>query len=185
MTLASAGSPGPYDLEWIQHFLASSQIREGALQGQDWFVWGRKTKHENEETVEPCGDLVALIPQPRLDWFRTWVAEKLVRWLLNSAPRWVDTKSPRYRTLKDKTLLGWTMAFTSAIASALPILSIVVLYYAKDSDVRLGLLVLFNGLAAFVLTVFTNAQPMQVFAASAAYSAVNVVFVGSNTTAIT
>lgn len=181
MTLASAGSPGPYDLEWVQHFLTSSTfMKESPLRGKDQNVWGRKAEQGN---IKPCYDLITLIPQPKLDLFREWINKRLVGWLLNSTPRWGDSASPNY--LKDKTLLGWTMVITSTVTWSLPILSIVVLHFAKGSNVRLGLLVVFNVLVAFVLSIFTDAQPMQVFAASAAYSAVNVIFVSSNATAST
>lgn len=65
----------------------------------------------------------------------------------------------------------------SVLASALPVLSIVILYWVRSTKVRLGLIAVFNIVLSFVLAWFTSAKRAEVFAVSAAFSAVQVVFV--------
>lgn len=81
-------------------------------------------------------------------------------------------------------MLRWTFILASMLASALPILSIAILYCVKSLKVRLGLIAVFNLLLSFSLAAFTSAKRTDVFAVSAAFSAVQVVFVqvGTNDT---
>lgn len=181
ITLASAGSPDSYDLEWIQRFLASESFgMEGALLGDDQCLWGN---YENPDEAEHEDELISLATIPKRDPFNKWIFNKLVKRILDRESWWYSVL--KTRALEDEALLKWTTAATSAVTATVPIVSIVVLYFTTDTNVRLALLVAFNLLAAFILYIFTDAQPMQVFAASAAYSAVNIVFIGSNTAAST
>lgn len=179
MRLASAGAPDSYDLDWIQSCFASTDFdMKDALKGDDKLLWGIKDKPEAGEHVY---DLVTLGPPSKRDPFHEWISKKLVKRILNRKSCW--NRVFKSRSLKDKTLVRWTTAATSAVTATVPIVSVVVLYFTPNTNVRLGLLAVFNLLAAFVLYIFTDAQPMQVFAASAAYSAVNIVFISSNATA--
>lgn len=172
-TLDSAGAPDSYDLNYVQQFLASDRFgMEGALQGEDKRLWN---SHGHTD------ELIAIAPLPKRDPFTELIFTKLAKWILDPNSRW--NKFFKIRSFEEKTLLRGTTAATSAVTATVPIVSVVALYFTPDTNVRLALLAVFNLLAAFVLYIFTEAQPMQVFAASAAYSAVNIVFISSNATA--
>jgi len=69
------------------------------------------------------------------------------------------------------------------LASLLPIASIVILYCVKSMWRRLLIIAGFTAAFSLVLGLVTNGELVEVFAASAAFAAVQVVFVGSSGTA--
>ncbi|KAH6668189.1 hypothetical protein B0J14DRAFT_156745 [Halenospora varia] len=73
--------------------------------------------------------------------------------------------------------IGRILAMT--LSSMLPIGAIVVLYVVKDMSKRLGIVAGFTAGFSLVLGLVTNGELIDVFAASAAFAAVQVVFVGS------
>ncbi|KAK4542023.1 hypothetical protein LTR36_007223 [Oleoguttula mirabilis] len=78
-----------------------------------------------------------------------------------------------------KTLSRWMGAVVMIVASALPTSSIFALYFIQSAIWRLIFIMLFGGVFAAALVVFTEAKPIQVFAASVTLASVQVVFVGT------
>jgi len=70
-----------------------------------------------------------------------------------------------------------------SLSSVLPIVSIVVLYVIKHAAVRLGVIVIFSVLCSLALATLTNARNVEILGTTAAYAAVQVVFVSGNLTA--
>ncbi|CAI6029845.1 unnamed protein product [Clonostachys chloroleuca] len=64
------------------------------------------------------------------------------------------------------------------VACMIPILGIVVLYFVKDQGARLGVIAAFTAIFSVTLSAFTPAAMKDIFSATAAFSAVLVVFVG-------
>lgn len=95
----------------------------------------------------------------------------------------------------DDALLRLNTIIISVISSALPVISIVALYYIKTTIQRIGALVAFTVVFAFALATFTNARRLEIFATTSTYvpsacynapadfngrfAAVEVVFIGS------
>lgn len=71
----------------------------------------------------------------------------------------------------------------TALASLLPVLAIAVLYTLDSTPERLWAVAGFTLLFSLALGIFTRGEIVDVFAASAAFAAVQVVFVGSVITA--
>lgn len=69
---------------------------------------------------------------------------------------------------------------TSILASVIPIASIAVLYYVQSMPARFAIIAAFNILVSVCLSGFTNAKRSEVFAVTAAFAAVQVVFVGTD-----
>jgi hypothetical protein len=67
-----------------------------------------------------------------------------------------------------------------SLASLLPVASIVVLYCVESMWRRLLIVAGFTGAFSLALGLVTNGQLVDIFAASAAFAAVQVVFVGSS-----
>ncbi|KAI1332967.1 hypothetical protein F5Y16DRAFT_332 [Xylariaceae sp. FL0255] len=67
----------------------------------------------------------------------------------------------------------------SVLSSTVPTASIVVLFFVKDMLARLGLVTLFTFIFSLVLCLATNAKRYEIFAATAAFASVQVVFVGT------
>ena len=70
-------------------------------------------------------------------------------------------------------------AIVMIVASALPTCSIVALYFIDSPLWRLIFVVLFSGVFASAVAFFTEARRVEVFTASLALAAVQVVFVGT------
>ncbi|KAH6887024.1 hypothetical protein B0T10DRAFT_607821 [Thelonectria olida] len=65
------------------------------------------------------------------------------------------------------------------VSSTLPVLTIFVLNTLKSTTIRLGLTVLFTALFSILLAFFSLAKRAEIFAATATFAAVEVVFIGS------
>ncbi|KAH4014499.1 hypothetical protein HBI70_177620 [Parastagonospora nodorum] len=70
----------------------------------------------------------------------------------------------------------------AAVSSILPTLVILGLYFVKRMIVRIGLVILFTAIFSVALAVFTSARKVEIFSATAAFAAVEVVFIGSSST---
>lgn len=166
--------PGKRDISYLQRFLESDDMGPSALTGDDSSIWGHM-----DEPNKRAPDLVALLSRQDEDPFSTWVTEKAISKLSNI--RWLQSKElltvRGLRGFKDTSLIRITGIFTSIIASALPVLSIVILYFVKSLTSRIGVIALFNFVLSFCMTIFTKAKRSEIFAISAAFSAVQVVFV--------
>ena len=65
------------------------------------------------------------------------------------------------------------------VASVLPAVSIIALYYIKDPTYRLIFILLFSAVFSAAMAVLTNADRAGIFSASLALAGVQAVFVGS------
>jgi len=65
------------------------------------------------------------------------------------------------------------------ISSLIPIGSIVVLYFVTSMPLRLAVLSCFTAIFSIALSLLTSAKRVEIFAATAAFASVQVVFVGS------
>lgn len=87
-------------------------------------------------------------------------------------------KSARY--FEEQRLVWVVSALSTAIAAILLIGSILTLYFVTNPDARLALVISFIVLFALGLSLSTAATRDRIFAATAAYAAVLVVFVSGN-----
>lgn len=69
---------------------------------------------------------------------------------------------------EESTLAVATKIIGTVLSSFLPVLSIIVLYFVKDTLTRLGIVVLFTTLFSATLTIFTSAGRVEVFTSTAA-----------------
>ena len=69
------------------------------------------------------------------------------------------------------------------LATILIIVPVMALYFVETSSARLTLIVVFTVTFAFIMSTMTGAKRSEVFAATAAFVAVQVVYVGSALTA--
>lgn len=147
-----------------------------SLKGEDSETWGNIHQPKNH-----APDIVCLLPRKREDMFSTLLTEHGLR-------KWFDWGLSRFRKpceisglvgYEENTLLRLTYLTTTALASLLPIVSIVALYYVHSMKARLGIIAAFNVLISFCLAFFTSAKRTEIFAVTAAFAAVQVVFVQS------
>lgn len=167
--------PGAYDMKYIQKYLETYEMGPLALTGRDSDIWGSMADPESH-----ADDLIALLPRHEEDFFSRFVTEKASTKMLEVCSFLKNRRLGKERgleSLEDDTMLRWTRHGTSILASVLPILSIIILYYVHSLEVRLGIIAVFNIVLSFCLTVFTTAKKTEIFAVVAGFSAVQVVFV--------
>lgn len=87
------------------------------------------------------------------------------------------------RVYDDKKITVVADALAAVISSLLPTVMILVLFFVHDMLWRLGLLIIFTAIFSASITVFTNAKKIEVYSATAAFAAVEVVFIGSTSSA--
>ncbi|KAI5924173.1 hypothetical protein F4810DRAFT_666068 [Camillea tinctor] len=73
-----------------------------------------------------------------------------------------------------------TRTITVFLACMLPVISIAILYTVSDTKTRLGIIAGLTGFFSISMDIFTMATLPEIFAATAAFAAVLVVFIGSN-----
>ncbi|KAJ3555625.1 hypothetical protein NPX13_g10319 [Xylaria arbuscula] len=78
-----------------------------------------------------------------------------------------------------------SMLLGTVLASLLPIGSIIILYSIRDVATRLAMIGVFTAMFSFGLGVFTNGRMVEIFSATAAFAAVQVVFVSGSDLALT
>ncbi|KAK8062015.1 hypothetical protein PG994_008381 [Apiospora phragmitis] len=169
--IARLGAPALQDLGFLREWWKRPRMGYFPLIGAD----------RNSYTEQYERDLVAVKARSTPDLFTRWFNDGLVsKW-----HGWFG------RTAKDQTELGighgiyeysdaWlagaARVVATVIASLLPTCSVVLQYFIRDDLAKLGLVVLASAVFALALAVMTNARMVEVFAATSAYAAVNVVF---------
>jgi hypothetical protein len=158
--------PTRYHLRFLQDWLERPKMGNFALLGEDRHVWG-----SSDEPDVHAPDLIVLKARAAEDQFSKLVMGKLVVWahgfFRSRAKRLSDLESGQV-VYEDDTLLRVTMSVTTIVASLLPVVSIVVLYYVYDVGGRLALIALFTLAFSLCLRGFSNAKTGEVFAATTA-----------------
>ena len=80
----------------------------------------------------------------------------------------------------DKAILATVNIFSASIASLIPSVSALALYFIHSSLDRLGAIVAFTFIFSMLLCSITNVKRSECFGITAAFSAVLVVFIGNN-----
>jgi hypothetical protein len=83
------------------------------------------------------------------------------------------------RKYSEKRIAKVSNVFGAIISSILPTLVILVLYFVKRMVVRIGLVIVFTAVFSLALALLTAARKVEIFSATAAFAAVEVVFIGS------
>ncbi|EOA87883.1 uncharacterized protein SETTUDRAFT_108559, partial [Exserohilum turcica Et28A] len=168
--------PDKFDLSDIQHFLESDVIEPGFLQGVDRHTWGTCDDTENH-----APDLIGIHPRKKEDDFSHFISENAIHLFKCGLGRL--TKGDRNLSKKvyyDSTVLKVTSWITCILASLLPIASILVLVNLQSLKTKLWVIAAFNILTSVCLSVLTDAKRSEAFAVTAAFAAVQVVFVGTD-----
>ncbi|KAF1967562.1 hypothetical protein BU23DRAFT_542456 [Bimuria novae-zelandiae CBS 107.79] len=167
--------PSQKDLGYVQNFLDVDL--KYALSGADAEIWGCPSRRTNYSP-----DLITLCPRPKEDPFSNWAVEKTIVWLLRCGCARFMKPSPLHGVIgyEDTKVLKITYWMTSIVASLIPISSIVILYTVHSMPARLGIIAGFNVLISICLSGLTSAKRAEVFAVTAAFAAVQVVFVSAD-----
>lgn len=178
-TLAKIANPSEYDTKTMQKWFERSDLANMPLEGDDSSIWANPGRIADGEGVSRhIPDLIAVSGQTSdLDRTTTWLAETFI-------PNWHQKVASRFnngiRTYHESAVYRFTSIVATALSSLLPVLAIVVLYIVQNMPARLGIIAGFSAGFSFLLSLITNADRVANFSATAAFAAVQVVFVGNN-----
>ncbi|KAJ9669077.1 hypothetical protein H2201_000903 [Coniosporium apollinis] len=165
--LITLPKPGKRDLLSLQCWLTQSDRGAGALIGPDVQVWG-----DIRSPGTHYKDLIALKARQVEDPFFRLVSSRFLGW-----------KPSRIHPgfgYEEFTLMNITAIVTSLVAPLLPIASIAILCAVQSTSSRIAVIAALNFVFSFCLMAFARARRTEVFAATAAFAAVQVVFVGTS-----
>jgi hypothetical protein len=132
-------------------------------------LWGA-----SEQTYDDIHDLVALrVPADQ---------DRLSEFIQNNFGVFFQTTTPDNRTtyISERSISHFVAIFSTILASILLFGAIISLYIVQNKHALLGMLSGWTVLFAACVGLLTNARRDQIFAATAAYAAVLVVFVSGN-----
>ena len=157
--------PDPHDLRSLQDWLERPAFGNRSLIGADRDVWGATDEPSN--VVDH--DLLAVSSTRDRDIFSMWFSQRFIPWFHQKL--WYRVKKPTdlesgIVSYDDSSLQKVTSHFTTIIASLLPTLAIVVLYFIESIGFRLGLIAIFTSLLAICLSYFTSAYRGEIFIAT-------------------
>ncbi|KAH6683326.1 hypothetical protein B0J14DRAFT_556574 [Halenospora varia] len=175
--IANMTGPMPRDLGFLKKWMERTDMGNVYLTGEDRSTWSDE---------EWRSDLLSMRTQAADDMFFHWAYDKLGLWYHQLIGRHVKSVGPEEHlagviVYGEEAILHSTRAATTVLACLLPIASIVLLYKIEDMSKRLGIIAAFTASFSFALVFTTNARMVDIFAATAAYAAVQVVFIGTST----
>ncbi|KAH8174645.1 hypothetical protein LIA77_06064 [Sarocladium implicatum] len=169
--IARLGTPANYDRTFFRLWLKRPDMGNFPLKGLDQECYSAKWE----------GDLVALHSRPAPDILSRWFTYSVI-------PRWHHLVGKRFKApIEDgfdegvyhyeaSGLAATVRVITTVVSSLFPICSVTILYFIESNLVRLLSVIVASGIFALALALMTNARVIEVFAATSAYAAVNVVF---------
>ncbi|MCJ1364618.1 hypothetical protein MMC16_003731 [Acarospora aff. strigata] len=167
--------PNSWDLKFLREWLGGWNMSGNFLTGLEQLIWDEKNE----------ADLVSLRkPQPEKDVFSAWFTGTFLDYFHRCLGQYIKKPIPidvesGIRNYDNSTLLALADVVCTVCACLIPISSIVVLYLVKNVLTRLGLVAGFTALFSFTLAIVTKARRIEVFAATAAFASVQVVFIGT------
>ncbi|KAK4502700.1 hypothetical protein PRZ48_006126 [Zasmidium cellare] len=171
--ISKLGQPTTADLEFLRGWIAGPKEGGNFLQIAELFTWEAAPDADPAEKKRLERDLVTLHVQPtEQDPASQFVTSRLLglyHWI------WGSRSSARKQNkttdhlsgamhYQNESLLRLNTIAISVVSSAMPVVSIIALYYIKSTIQRIGALVAFTTLFALALATFTNARRLEIFA---------------------
>ncbi|KAE9378641.1 hypothetical protein N431DRAFT_459974 [Stipitochalara longipes BDJ] len=167
--------PTATDLGFLQTWLTSAALGDNFLAPSESAAW-------QKESLRP--DLVTLHPRSESDKKFSRRAMNYMVNLVRRAFRWKgmfgNEEIPGLVNYQATNLLLAVQITTAVLSSLLLLLSVVALYFVQPTGARLGIIGAFSVSFSLGLAVLSGANRNEIFAATAACIAVQVVFVGTN-----
>ncbi|RDI80183.1 putative copper-transporting ATPase [Venturia inaequalis] len=181
-TIAHFHKPFNSDLHDLQAYIDSPHMDTRPFRAVESSVWG------NLNHPKDCArDLAALRIRQVDDPFTEMVMTRLVRPFFRIIGHRFMKKDPALEVYadgecKDDTAREFARAITTFLACIILVGSINVLYFIPKSSMvsRIGAIWAFSVVFALCLLVFAKGKPIEVFSATAAFTAVQVVFISGN-----
>ena len=143
------------------------------LLGKDSTIW---------EDASLTRDLMTLKSNGSDDGFVDWIAARLVKPFHELVGKRIRKPSKDFDGMteyKEETITQVASLVATVISSVFPIVGVIILYFVKDLLARIGIIAGLTALFSLCLALVTDARRGEIFAATAAFSAVLVVFLGA------
>lgn len=171
------GSPDACDINFLREWLKNEKCGNNFLSAS---INAEATAWDEDQS----GDLIVLNRRP--DRFAAWVANSLVpmyhRRLGHLLHKRVDHDAlGSFYSYNDKRLVAFGNVLCTFLSTMIPSSSILVLFYVQNTVARLLLIIGFSSLFSLVMGFVAQGRRYEIFAATIAFAAVQVVFVGNIT----
>ncbi|KAI1813470.1 hypothetical protein GGS20DRAFT_586496 [Poronia punctata] len=172
--LAQLPKPHKSQLNEVKQWLRADDGGADFLKGTEFFTWEEDDVNKyvvlKNTSIEEDFLTKSVISILR-------ILHRLVgyRWKLG---RIID-KPSGLTSISDTKISRVSSMFAAALSSALPVLAIFVLNSLQSTTLRLGVTVVFTSIFAIVLASISSARKVEIFTATAAFAAVEVVFIGT------
>ncbi|KAF1812830.1 hypothetical protein P152DRAFT_435035 [Eremomyces bilateralis CBS 781.70] len=171
--------PRASDLEKLQEWLRDPKGGNRFLAENEAFTWSNeyKTDFATLATSTPDDDI-----------FTNWLVSSLVklyhrvwghRHPLHSS-KFIDEESGLIM-YHDGKVARVSKIISTTLASIFPVIAVLGLYFEKDLLKRIYIMIGITGAFSLVLSIFSQARRVEIFAVTTALAAVEVVFIGSTT----
>jgi hypothetical protein len=156
---------------------------QGCFSGVEAVVWNAEHVGDltsiamSSETADP---LTTLLNRRILPWYHRLIGHKSKRRIYIS-DTFTDAKrkSPIIYYYSDKRVLLALNICSTVLASMVPALSSVALYFIQREGAKMGAIVGFTFFFSVIIVLITPAKRIETFVATAAFAAVLIVFVGN------
>ncbi|KAK0658714.1 hypothetical protein QBC41DRAFT_308131 [Cercophora samala] len=171
----SIPSPQPSQLSALKDWLRDFKGGNSFLQSNEAFTWA---------DPDPSSYLCLSAPVKETDPFTTFITEKILGAYHHflghrlGTGEVVDTETG-HTSYSSSRISQASSLITTVLASILPVLTILVLNTLESTNARIAVTAAFTALFALVIAVFSDAKRIEIFAATATFAAVEVVFIGS------
>ncbi|KAK2604475.1 hypothetical protein N8I77_007402 [Diaporthe amygdali] len=159
-TLAKLDGPAPPDLRFLREWFERRDMGFFPIWGLDKKSW------EDEE------DLIAIKPRLLQDPITRFFEALISLFHRFLGERLKDPECPELGDsiyhYEKSLLFGAADIFTTVIASLLPMLSIIVLFFMSSNALKLVVITVFSACFSLALALTTNARRIEIFAATAA-----------------
>ncbi|KAK4200368.1 hypothetical protein QBC40DRAFT_254139 [Triangularia verruculosa] len=165
--------PEKSQLEVLKNWLNRDDGGSGFLEGSEVLIWAQ----------DDIGEYACLATGTETDIFTAWIRRIIVAmfscFCRGKKGKGVIEESSGMRRYDDDSVNVASNIISLVIASTLPILTIFVLNSRSTTTDRLLFTILFTALFAGALGFFSSAKRVEIFAATATFAAVEVVFIGT------
>ncbi|KAJ4213265.1 hypothetical protein NW759_011107 [Fusarium solani] len=175
-------TPEKRPLEFLRLWLKGAGGGEHFPLGTESTIWESESRAEYVSLAPTASNdrISSLVRGTLLDIYHFFAEswKKAKKKLKKTEPS-STAAEPHIHEYNDDKLQAVSDGITAALASLLPTLMILVLYFVKRMLVRIGLVIVFTTIFSVVMSFYPGAKKGEVFAAVAAFAAVEVVFIGT------
>ncbi|KAI3320114.1 hypothetical protein HD806DRAFT_507741 [Xylariaceae sp. AK1471] len=173
--VAQVPKPNRSQLKELQRWLRNEDGGADFLKGAEFYTWEETDLNKYVVMKNAAAEedfLTKLVSNVFLLIFHRLLGE---RW---KTGRIIDPGSG-LTSYSDTKISRASSLFAAALSSVLPVLTIFVLNRLSSTTQRIGVTLVFTTVFALVLAAFSSAKKVEIFAATATFAAVEVVFIGT------